>query len=243
MLRRKLMAFTALTMAALSIAGCLQRVTTYCDQITVRYVAADDLLGYDFEAVRASDDVVVGMMHGSGIPGGAEFTVTIPLDQEYPEGTEFYVDGPGDDFPTDPVPCDESSDSDHAQFFEPGDDRINRQAYAYAAVYCDEENQRVGVYGIYGSGDFAGSGFPAIFVPYSELPPVPSPEEGNILIGQFGNIRGYRLTTGEYQLNVGPDFEGKEYVLVWDGCPQTYIRAAIFNTFTGETTPTEIYPR
>ena len=160
-MQRKLMALTALAMVAMTIAGCLQRVTTYCDQIKVRYIALDDAPGYNFSAVRASDNVVVGTVHGPGVPGGDEFTVTIQLDQEYPEGTEFYVDGPGDDFPTDPAPC-SGSETDSAQFFEPGDDRINRQAYAYAAVYCDDENQRVGVYGIYQNGDLAGDGFPAV---------------------------------------------------------------------------------
>ncbi|MBC7811979.1 MAG: PPC domain-containing protein, partial [Burkholderiales bacterium] len=109
-------------------------------------------------------------------------------------------------------------------FFDPGDDRINRQAYAYASVYCDAANNRVAIYGINSDGATVaggkdGDGFPGIFVPYSDLPATPSAEDGNILIEQSGNIRFYRLTSGEYQVMVGPDSEGKEYVVVWDGCP------------------------
>lgn len=44
----------------------------------------------------------------------------------------------------------------------------------------------------------------------------PTPQE-NTLIAQFedGYYRFYRLTTGHLQLNIGPDFEGKEFVTVF----------------------------
>lgn|GEM_PF-1312943 len=131
-------------------------------------------------------------------------------------------------------------------FFEPGDDRLNRQAYAYASVYCDDANHRVAIYGINSDGASSasgkdGDGFPGIFVYYFNLPPTPSAEDGNVLIEQAGNIRFYRLTSGEYQVMVGPDSEGKDYVLVWDGCPHTYIQAYSFQN--GVMTPTERFPR
>jgi hypothetical protein len=131
-------------------------------------------------------------------------------------------------------------------FFDPGDDRINRQAYAYASVYCDDANHRVAIYGINSDGTSVpggkdGTGFPGIFVYYFNLPPTPSAEDGNTLIEEYGNIRFYRLTSGEYQVMVGPDSEGKHYVVVWDGCPQTYVQAYIFQN--GVMTPTERFPR
>lgn len=104
--------------------------------------------------------------------------------------------------------------------FNPNDGRINLQGYATVAIYC--QTDRVAMYGI----DAAGHGYPAIFIAYDDLPAA-SPD-GNILITTFENIRFYRLTTGEFQVNVGPDAEGKDYVFVWDDCPPTYTEAFIF---------------
>lgn len=116
--------------------------------------------------------------------------------------------------------------------FEPGDGRINLQAYAPAAVYCDAANSRVAIYGI----DEAGHGYEAIFVPYADLPETPV---SNQLIAQFEDIRFFRLSTGEYQVSAGPDAEGKEYMLIFDGCPASSADAYIFNHLTNELTQTE----
>jgi len=102
-------------------------------------------------------------------------------------------------------------------YFDPGDDRINRQAYANVAVYCDAANSRVAIYGI----DEAGSGYPALFVNEADLPPTPTEEQGHLLVAESGNIRLYRMTTGELQVRNGPDADGKEYAFIWDGCPAT----------------------
>lgn len=104
-----------------------------------------------------------------------------------------------------------------AYYFDPGDDRINRQAYANVAVYCDAANSRVAIYGI----DQAGNGYPALFINEADLPPTPTEEQGHLLVAESGNIRLYRMTTGELQVRNGPDAEGKEYAFVWDGCPAT----------------------
>jgi hypothetical protein len=125
--------------------------------------------------------------------------------------------------------------SKSGQWFNPDDDRINRQAYAGAAVYCDADNSRVAIYGI----DAQGVGFPAIFVPYADLPETPT--DANLLIAELGNIQFYRLTSGEYNVITGPDAEGKWYQVFFDGCPHTYVQAAIFQN--GVLTPTERYPR
>lgn len=120
--------------------------------------------------------------------------------------------------------------------FNPNDGRINPQAYAPVAIYCDAANSRVAIYGI----DADGEGFEAIFVPYSELPETPA---SNLLIEQFGDIRFYRLSTGEYQVSAGPDAEGKEYAALFDGCPWSYVEAYIFDHLTGMTTLTEVRTR
>lgn len=120
--------------------------------------------------------------------------------------------------------------------FNPNDGRINPHAYAPVAIYCDAANSRVAIYGINDDGE----GFEAIFVPYSELPETPA---SNLLIEQFGDIRFYRLSTGEYQVSAGPDAEGKEYAAVFDGCPWSYVEAYIFDHLTGMTTLAEVRTR
>lgn len=106
--------------------------------------------------------------------------------------------------------------SSNPQWFDPGDDRINRQAYATASIYCDADNSRVLVLGI--SPTVIGNEL--LSVPYADLPPTPT--DSNVVIAQNGNVTFYRLMTGEYQVNSGPDAEGKTYVVVWNGCPMTY---------------------
>jgi hypothetical protein len=117
------------------------------------------------------------------------------------------------------------------KWFEPGDDRINRQAYAAAAIYCDAENSQLVVYGI----DAKGNGQQTIVVPYADLPETPA--DSNALITQQGGVSVYRLVSGEYQLVGAPDAEGKQYVAVWDGCPYTYLNAYILQN--GVLTQTE----
>ena len=70
-----------------------------------------------------------------------------------------------------------------------------------------------------------GSGFPAFRVPYSDLPPVPTGQ--NILIAELGAVRFYRNLQGEYVVIAGPDAEGKEYVVLWDACPPSYVQRFI----------------
>jgi len=70
-----------------------------------------------------------------------------------------------------------------------------------------------------------GSGFFALEVPYSELPPIPT--ESNLLIAESAGVRFYRNVQGEFVVVAGPDFEGKEYVVLWDGCPARYVQRFI----------------
>lgn len=140
---------------------------------------------------------------------------------------------PGD--PDEPDEPDEPDDPDdpalstpRPEWFSPGDDRLNPDAHAYAAVYCDETFQRVLIYGVNspGAGDLSnGSGYFALEVPYSELPPTPT--DTNVLIAEVDGVRFYRNVQGEFVVVAGPDFEGKEYVVLWDGCPASYVQRFI----------------
>ncbi|MFN8375347.1 MAG: hypothetical protein U0694_21025 [Anaerolineae bacterium] len=69
----------------------------------------------------------------------------------------------------------------------------------------------------------------AIWVPYDEeqwivaisqtadeLDALPAVEDENLLVASSGDITLYKLTSGEYQVNNGPDAEGKVHVVVFD---------------------------
>jgi hypothetical protein len=60
---------------------------------------------------------------------------------------------------------------------------------------------------------------PALYVRSSTLARLPEFPEKNTLIKAYYEFALFKLTTGEYQLNVGPDFEDKVHVIIWTGCP------------------------
>lgn len=86
-----------------------------------------------------------------------------------------------------------------------------------AVVYI--EDQRLMVYGI----DANGRGFPAVTVTAEDLAPYPAkPAENTLILStEDGRIAVYRLTTGELQVNVGPDAEGKVQVATFSGLDAT----------------------
>jgi hypothetical protein len=104
------------------------------------------------------------------------------------------------------------------------DDRINYQhGDLYAAAYVRQDvegNHELHVYCI----DSSNRGSIGLVVEWDDLNGA-VPTEGNTLIGQTDacsvDVRVYRLTGGEYQLNIGPDFEGKIYITTWTGLPIT----------------------
>lgn len=59
----------------------------------------------------------------------------------------------------------------------------------------------------------------AISLTSAELAALPEAPEQHILVDQYYEIALYKLTTGEFQINYGPDAEGKVYVLNFTGCP------------------------
>jgi len=158
-----------------------------------------------------------------------------------PEGTELQIDYLSDiDFtglPSPPFPSGQTevpllTYTGACQLapgdWSPGDDRLNPDRYAYAAVYCDAANEQIVVWGINspGAGDRNdGSGFLALTVPYSDVPPA-SPD-GSVLIAQNDRVRLYRNMQGELVVIAGPDAEGKEYVVLFDACPASYVQRFI----------------
>lgn len=114
-------------------------------------------------------------------------------------------------------------------FFNPHDGRIHPDAAAPFAAYCTEWGLHV--YEV----NADGQGWLAFAVDWDAIGGE-APAE-NTLIAETENIRLYRLTSGELQLNAGPDAEGKVYVLTWNGCPVEYSSAGTLDPFSGETIP------
>lgn len=221
-----------LSVMAFLLTACLPpiKVTLACDFVAAEVFAGDlGTIPVDYVLIvqRISDNSILGTTSGTVAYGTNTIRTVITFPAQL-ENTELRVllDYGAEDYETLlEAPCSQFS------AFEPGDNRINVQAYASAAIYCDDANQRVAIYGI----DGAGVGFPAIFTPYASLPATPAE---NVLIDSYDNIRFFRLNSGEYQLNVGPDAEGKQYLVIWDGCPTTYVNAYIYQN--GVATPTEL---
>ena len=239
-----------LALAATVFAACVPDITgvsTFCDHMIVNYFDDEGEGGtYRLQARLASNNAPVSpFVTGPIEPSGR---VEIEYDDDLEPGTLVYLyaeytDAEGDftSGSRDPVPCVLSPDTPEGEpeitWFEPGDDRINRQAYASVAIYCNAANGQLEIYAI----DAEGNGSLALAVPYADLPATPDAATGNVGIAQAGNIALYRLTTGEFQVNAGPDSEGKTYVVIWDACPYTQIAAYILQN--GVMTPTELTVR
>jgi hypothetical protein len=96
--------------------------------------------------------------------------------------------------------------------FDPGDGRVKPDAGAPVAIYCRDYG--IDVYRIHPDS----TGTLAFTATNAEIERVGDTPAEHTLIDSAGNIRLYRLTTGEFQVNAGPDAEGKEYVLTWAEC-------------------------
>jgi hypothetical protein len=76
--------------------------------------------------------------------------------------------------------------------------------------------------------DGGGAGFNAIYASARQLARVPETPEENVLIEQYYEYHLYKLTSGEYQVNVGPLAENKVYVVIFRGCPATDVRETTY---------------
>ncbi|MEO0561176.1 MAG: hypothetical protein AAF125_03630 [Chloroflexota bacterium] len=102
-----------------------------------------------------------------------------------------------------------SSDCDVIQ-----DDRINKDdRAAEAAIYCNQFG--VDIYDIDTFGPATQLAFRAT---WAEVEAVPTSPSENTLIDGVPGFALYRLTSGEMQLNGPFDWEGKQYVFIWEGC-------------------------
>lgn len=92
----------------------------------------------------------------------------------------------------------------------------------------DNGNPSLDVYGINddGEGYYQFSITQDLLAPYADNPPTQNTE-----LASADNVTLYMLTTGEYQLNIGPDDEGKVRVIVFEGLPPTNVYSYDFNVY------------
>ncbi len=111
----------------------------------------------------------------------------------------------------------------------PHDFRINCQGIQYYAVYArPRESQlnnpnyvcEINVWRL-GEND---EGFFAFRITRAELETLTTPPTENRLIKSRLDISFYHLTSGEFQINAGPDPEGKVFTIIFEGCPATNVR-------------------
>lgn len=102
----------------------------------------------------------------------------------------------------------------------PPDDRINwDMGDLNAVLYAREDNNGDPVIEVYrvganGQGEFLG------FITEDDLAPyVDNPPDVNTEIKAIGNVMLYALASGEFQVNIGPDGEGKVWSVIFDGLP------------------------
>ncbi|MEZ4670926.1 MAG: hypothetical protein R3E39_23735 [Anaerolineae bacterium] len=91
--------------------------------------------------------------------------------------------------------------------------------YGDYALYTHEYRNGTCDIEVLGINPKTGKPRPALYVRNSVLAKLPEFPETNTLIKSYYEFSLYKLTSGEYQLNVGPDFENKVHVIIWTGCP------------------------
>ena len=92
----------------------------------------------------------------------------------------------------------------------------------------DNGNPSLDVYGINDEGE----GYYAFTITEANLAPfADNPPEENTEIMTVDNVALYALDTGEYQLNIGPDEEGKVRVVIFNGLPSTNVYSYDYNVY------------
>ncbi|MCB9450932.1 MAG: hypothetical protein H6672_05800 [Anaerolineaceae bacterium] len=98
----------------------------------------------------------------------------------------------------------------------PPDDRLNWQHGDLSAVIYTPQGEGIRVYGV----DANSSGYLVAALDDTEIPDC-TPHTGShiLLYSKAGLFSAWRLNTCEFQVNIGPDAEGKVFVTRWRGIP------------------------
>jgi hypothetical protein len=118
---------------------------------------------------------------------------------------------------------------------------VDNPAISYASdgvqITLIEDEEGAFGFSLIGIGLDGDSGFPVVTITASDLAALPETVEENTLIAKgeqttyWGDVSVYQLTTGEIQVNVGPDSEGKVRVTIYDAIPPTIVYGYDFNIY------------
>jgi hypothetical protein len=163
-------------------------------------------------------------------PGGGDSTIS--FSSSLAAGTRVQIDASG-------APCTDLIEGTVIATNAPApgeatpqcpDGRINFNHCDKVAIYAtpDGDGYGLGVYVV----DGVSVPVYALFVSAEELAALPEQPESVIQIVQSadGKVTLYRHSNGDYQVNYGPDFEGKIFTFRWSGLPATGYPE--FSTFT-----------
>jgi hypothetical protein len=181
-------------------------------------------------------------------PAGQHYTVNIPImgpngnfaNDPWPDETLYsviilydVVSGPGITL-YENISCGVQETAVPAQWWDPGDSRINRDPGALGVIYAVSYGARGMGLHIYKVGGDSNGALWLEIAPemLAAVPQFPS-EYMIIARSEDGYIELAKLPTGQYQVNTGPDAEGKIHVVVFDeirsGSPWFFFTVGIYD--------------
>ncbi|TVR19907.1 MAG: hypothetical protein EA396_11725 [Anaerolineaceae bacterium] len=214
--------FTAIVLACLSailVAACdivLVSVETEnnCSQVNISYTLEESLLEYNIYIINASSGELLGSVTDIPVTDASVGSLVIQFGQEFPPATELIGVIEGGLLGEEP---EESSSFIFSCSSRDGRVNFNQGFGDPAIVYAPQirfDEQGVEVFML----DENGNGQPVFRLTLDEITAIMSEEtisENQLVAASDDNfIEFYRLTTGEIQVNMGPDFEGKTFVYV-----------------------------
>lgn len=210
----------------------------FCDRVEITYELTADLPNLRLQIYGAADNPLSASVD---VPWDAgQHSVTLDLDDEQPGGTQLFIRySLGGDFYNvlgDYVDQCVASEGDEGS--EPGEPlpeppyRLGGEN-ARLKVYVVEDNgPQNPVLAFYRVNEDA-TGNLIFYISAAQLaadyPDVP---EAPVLIFSQGPYSFYKLPSGEFQVNAGPDAEGKVDVLIFTGVPPQGVHRDQFNTNT-----------
>lgn len=230
----------SLSVTGITLNGCASNTFDGTYQIAVRDGAGITLNNptpYDVSAIFTTDGGVYNTLSYPTV-STVVYTYTVAFNQPFVTGTvEFFLtSNPAIRSATYVMDC-----SGPRVFVSSGgtgggnDDRLNPgRGDLLNVLYARRNNAgqpEVWVYTVnsLSQGVFAGA-FPySLFQPYLNNPPAQ-----NTFLARISQSTLYVLASGEFQINVGPDAEGKVFSILFTGLPPRNLKYASFNAFGGQ---------
>jgi hypothetical protein len=213
--------------AGVAVISSVTGATFYCDAVTVDYWSNVDQT-YRVVNVDAGDQAVSAQINFPNT-GGLTETIQIPLTQTTPDGTVLKL---------------QMFLGTWFDVFNSGTGQIAQGACSGLPApqppryYIGNTGAILALFAVGDVLDFyaveGSEGFGIFHITAEELDEMyPGNPDVNTLIFQSddGKLAFYKLTSGEYQINVGPDNDGVVHVFIFTGVPPTNIHIHTFTVF------------